>query len=250
MRRVAIAAVIEIALGVCAYADEPCATECRVARARMMLEHGDAKGARTELTIAYKADPRPDLLFALGQVELNLGNFQVAIDYYEKFIATDPGEEQVSLAEQAIGAARMRLAQPDGSELDKQNPAPTGPAPTTTPNAGATPPAGVQQRFVTRPRAWDRENTGIVALGGAAIAGGGVLLYYAQHQANDHSGTLSEYDGRLHDARITRLTGAGVATAGVLVIGAALLRWRMSGGMDVVAAVGGASAGMAIGGRW
>jgi len=245
MSRVAIAAVIEIALGVCpVYADEPCNTECRITRARSLLEHGDAKAARSELVSAYKSDPRPDLLFALGQVELNLGNFQVAIDYYEKFIATEPGEEQVSLAEQGIGAARLRLSQPEGSEPEKQI---VPPNPITI---VAPPPVGVQQRYVTRPREWDRENTGLVALGGAAMAGGGVLLYYAQHQADDHTGTLSEYDGRLHDARITRLTGAGVATAGVLVIGAALVRWRMSGGVDVIAAAGTGSAAMAIGGRW
>jgi len=249
MRRVAIAAVIEIALGVCAaYADEPCNTECRIARARAMLEHGDAKGARSELTMAYKTDPRPDLLFALGQVELNLGNFQVAIDYYEKYIATEPGEEQVSLAEQAIGAARMRLSQPEGGEPDKQLQPVEPPKPITSPPPQ---PVGVQQRYVTRPREWDRENTLIVAFGGVAIAGGGVLLYYAQRQANDHSGTLSEYDERLHSARITRLTGAGAATAGVLAIGAALLRWRMSGGVDlVVGPAGGNGAAMAIGGRW
>jgi tetratricopeptide (TPR) repeat protein len=246
MSRVAIAVVIEIALGVCPVsADEPCNTECRITRARSLLERGDAKAARSELVTAYKTDPRPDLLFALGQVELNLGNFQVAIDYYEKFIATEPGEEQVSLAEQAIGAARMRLSQPEGSEPDKQI---TPPSP--TPTIVMPPPVGVQQRFVTRPRQWDLESTGIAALGGAAIAGGGVLLYYAQHKADDHSGTLSEYDGRLHDARITRLTGAGVATAGVLAIGVALLRWRMSGGVDVIAAAGSTSAAMAIGGRW
>src|SRR5262245_20944396 len=133
MSRVAIAAVIEIALGVCpVYADEPCNTECRITRARSLLEHGDAKAARTELATAYKSDPRPDLLFALGQVELNLGNFQVAIDYYEKFIATGPGEEQVSLAEQGIGAARLRLSQPEGSEPDKQI-APPNPITIVTP---------------------------------------------------------------------------------------------------------------------
>jgi hypothetical protein len=50
-------------------------------------------------------------LFALGQVELNLGHFAKAIDYYERFIASEPGAEQTALAQQAIGAARAKLAE-------------------------------------------------------------------------------------------------------------------------------------------
>jgi tetratricopeptide (TPR) repeat protein len=235
MTRVVLAGVIEVALAICvcetvAHADDPCTTDCRVSRARALLEKGDAKAARSELKTAYKLDPRPDLLFALGQVELNLGNFQVAIEYYEKFIATDPSAEQVSLAEQAIGAARMRLAQP-------QEPPPP------------PPPAPIKDVPVVRHRHWDLENTGIVALGGLAVLGGAGLIVYAQRQSTDQSGSLSEYDDRLHDARITRWTGIGVASAGALAVGAAIVRWRLSGRAEVSVAL--SPAGTAsVWGRW
>ena len=218
MTRAVLIAVIEVALATGDARAQDCDTECRIARARTLIERGDAKTARGELEIAYRNDPRPDLLFALGQVELNLGNCQVAIGYYEKFISSEPGDKEVSLAEQAIGACRMKLAQP--------------PPPLPPPS----PPVVVVQQQVVQRRHWDIENTGIVALGGLAIVGGAGLIYYAQTQANDRSGTLSDYDGRLSDARTTRLTGIGVASAGALAIGAAFLRWRLATHAELVAA--------------
>src|SRR5262245_20483431 len=62
--------------------------EQHLARVRQLYDKGDFVHARDELLEAYKHEPRPDLLFALGQVELNIGHYQRAIDYYEQFIAT------------------------------------------------------------------------------------------------------------------------------------------------------------------
>jgi tetratricopeptide (TPR) repeat protein len=177
-----------------------CARPCLVDRARDKLAHGDAVGARTELQAAYRLDPAPELLFALGQVELKLGNYAAAIDYYERFIAANPGDEQVALAQQAIGAARMELARP-------------------------VEPTPVPPRVGHR---WSTENTGLIVLGGASIVVGAGLLWGAQRLGNDRSGSLAAYDDRLDQARALRLTGAGVATVGVLAIGAAFVRWRLA----------------------
>src|ERR1043166_6035326 len=85
--------------------------DAHLARVRELYEKRDFARARDELLEAYKHEPRPELLFALGQVELNMGHFAQAIDYYERFIATNPGADQVALAQQAIGAARARIAE-------------------------------------------------------------------------------------------------------------------------------------------
>jgi tetratricopeptide (TPR) repeat protein len=174
--------------------------EEHLARVRQLYDKGDFVHARDELLEAYGHEPRPDLLFALGQVELNIGHYQKAIDYYERFIATDPSTEQVALAQQAIGAARTRLAEK---------------------------PAAVPPPRPAPHRQWDTEDTGIAALGGATLAVGVGLFIYGRRLAGDASGTLSEYNDRLSQAELTQWIGAGCAAAGALAVGAAVLRWRL-----------------------
>jgi tetratricopeptide (TPR) repeat protein len=139
-------------------------------------------------------------LFALGQVELNIGHYQKAIDYYEQFIATDPGTEQVALAQQAIGAARARLAEKPAIA------APSRPLPH---------------------RQWDTDDTGIAALGGATLLVGVGLFIYGHQLSGDASGTLAEYNDRLSQAQLTQWIGVGCAAAGALAIGAAVVRWHL-----------------------
>lgn len=205
---------------------EPPPADEDVTRARALFERGELAAARALLLRAYEQDPRPALLFALGQVELNLGRPQAAIDYYEKFIATGPSDDEVSLAQQAIGAARMQLS------LKPPPPTPEPPKPKY------------------RPPRWDVNGTRIALLGGIGVAAGAGLIFYARRLGGDQTGTLSEYDARIDRARIWQWTGAGVAAAGAIAIGAAIVRWRTSGGFEVVAAptAGGASA--SLGARW
>jgi tetratricopeptide (TPR) repeat protein len=174
-----------------------------LARVRELYDKGDFVHARDELLAAYQLEPRPELLFALGQVELNIGHFEKAIDYYERFLASEPSAEQAALAQQAIGAARSRLAEK---------------------------PAIIAPPRPSRPplhRAWDTEDTGLAALGGTTLAVGTGLLVYGLHLAGDRSGRLSEYDDRLSHAVATQWIGAGCVAAGVLAIGGAVLRWRL-----------------------
>ena len=171
-----------------------------LAKVRAFYDKGDFVHARDELLAAYQLDARPELLFALGQVELNLGHFAKAIDYYERFIASGPDAEQTALAQQAIGAARARLAE--------------------------KPPVVAPPRPPPH-RAWDVEDTGLAALGGATMLVGAGLFAYGYHTAGDHSGTLSAYNERLSQATLTQWIGAGCVAGGAIAIGGAVLRWRL-----------------------
>ena len=174
--------------------------DAHLARVRELYDKHDFARARDELLEAYRHEPRPELLFALGQVELNIGHFAQAIDYYERFIATGPGADQVALAQQAIGAARARLA---------EQPAVVAPP---------RPPPHPQ---------WDVEDTGLAALGGAAVAFGAGLMIYGYRIGGDHGGTLSQYNDRLSQASVSQWAGAGCLAGGALAIGGAVLRWRL-----------------------
>jgi tetratricopeptide (TPR) repeat protein len=174
--------------------------EDHLAKVRQFYDKGDFTRARDELLAAYQLEPRPDLLFALGQVELNIGHYDKAIDYYERFIATDPSPDQVALAQQAIGAARARRAEK----------AAIAPPPRPPPH-----------------REWDTGNTVIAALGGTSLLVGVGLFVYGHRLAGDRSGRLSDYNDRLSQAELTQWIGVGCAAAGALAVGAALVRWRL-----------------------
>jgi tetratricopeptide (TPR) repeat protein len=202
-RHIAAALVIAAAAATTARADP---VDDRVARGRRLYDQGDFVHARDELVAAYQLEPRAELLFALGQVELNLGRFAQAIDYYQRFLATSPAADQVALAQQAIGAARARLAEQAAPPRLAPPPTPTRPPP--------------------QPR-WDDADTGLVALGGALMLGGAALVIDGHHRAGDHSGTLSQYNDRLSSAALVEWGGAGCLAVGAVVLGGGLLRWRL-----------------------
>ncbi len=172
--------------------------EGHLAKAREFHDHGEFDKAREELLAAYKLAPKPELLFALGQIEFNLHHYKQAIDYYEKFLATTPSSEQQALAEQALGAARTELARP--------KPLPPKPPPH---------------------REWDFYDSGLVVVGGLALGASAGLVIYSRHLVDDRSGKLSDYDHRVSHAQNLRWTGVGCAAAGALAIGAAVLRYRL-----------------------
>src|SRR4026209_1666226 len=58
------------------------------------LERSDLLAARAELLKAFSVAPtHPGLLYALGQIEFNLGNYGAAVDYYKRCIAAGPEGE-------------------------------------------------------------------------------------------------------------------------------------------------------------
>ena len=167
-------------------------------RIRELYEKKDYEGVRRELLKAYELTPVPALLFALGQIEYNLRNWQSAIDYYNRFIATSPPEEQVSLAQQGIVAARIEM------QRDAAAPKP-----------------------VVRRREWYTSDTVLVVAGGAGVALGIAAFAYGNHLGNDQSESLAAYDSRADRARAYQYTGVGIALAGLVTAGVTVLRWRL-----------------------
>jgi tetratricopeptide (TPR) repeat protein len=218
--------LVALAIALPARADDDTA-DAHIERARSLHARGDFVNARVELLAAYKLDERPALLFALGQVEFNLKHYRAAIDYYQRFTATNPSSEQAALAEQAIGAARMELARPP----------PVQPKPRPKP----VPPR----------REFDALDSGLAIGGGVLLAGGSIAFYEMLHLSNDRSGKLGDYDHRIADAKTARIAGIACAAAGGLGLVVALARWRfhlVSAKIEVSASPSGA--GVTMERRW
>src|SRR4051812_36772760 len=71
-----------------AHADAAADSKAHVARATQAHKDGRFDDARAELEAAYGLTPRPDLLYALGQVHAKLGRCSDATAYYKRFAAT------------------------------------------------------------------------------------------------------------------------------------------------------------------
>ena len=212
-------ALVIAMLGTAARADAPPLD----ARVRELYARGDYEGVRRELLAEYEKQPAPALLFALGQVELQLGHYELAIGYYDQFIATSPPQDQIALAQQAIGAARMRMKQP--------------------PPAKPPPPRRLP------PRQWYVSDTALLAVGGATALVGGGLLVQSQRLGSDQSGTLADYDHRLSTAHTMRWIGVGLAAGGAVLAGVVIVRWRLRpDGGEVAASV--TPTGIGVSGRW
>lgn len=173
-----------------------------IAEIRELFAKRDYAAARKKLLELYALIPDPALLFTLGQAEFNLRHWRAAIDAYEKFIATNPPEEQVALAQQGIGAARIEMQREAERPLPPPPPKP-------------------------RRREWFASDTIVVASGGAAVALGAGLFAYGRRLGNDRSGSLADYDDRTERARLLQWTGSGLAVAGVIAAGVAIVRWRL-----------------------
>ncbi len=213
-----LALVLAAAHSVRAEAPPPTLIEEHLAKARDFMATRDFVHTRDELLLAYRIEPRAELLFALGQVEFNLGHYQEAVDYYERFAAMNPAPDQAALAQQAIGAARIEL----------HRPTPVAPLPVPPPH-----------------RELDALDRTLVVVGGLAVVAGGSLFGYGRHLAEDRQGTLHDYDLRIKHAHIAEWSGGAALATGTLAVAVALLRWRVHL-VETVVAVHATDGGVAI----
>ncbi len=173
---------------------------------------GDFDSALKEATAAYKLDPRPALLYNLGQVHRALHHWEQAEFYYRGYLRGQPNAANRAAVEQLIAEMQAKQAAappPPGPTTYTLTPSPTTPPPaptqvpvviapqtpaqssTQSPPASAPPPTQQQSRTIlaAEPGANNqaesaepvtKSHTAAFILGGAAIAAAGVAAagYY------------------------------------------------------------------------
>ena len=170
----------------------------------------DFATALTELEAAAALDPQAETLFAIGQVLGRLDRCPDAIAAYEKLIATNPGEDFVGVANEAITACKAKLAPPPP-------PVPVAPAPPPPP-----PPPPASHPFYK-----DILGDALVAVGiGSGVTG--IVLYVGARGTIDDAQaapTYSEQQRLVDDAHSQRTYAIVFGAAGAAVVGVGVWRW-------------------------
>jgi tetratricopeptide (TPR) repeat protein len=179
--------------------------KAHVARATQAHKEGRFDDARVELEAAYALTPKPELLYALGQVHAKLGRCGDATAYFRRFAATQSDPQVARVIDQAIAACKSAAPPP---------PAAPPAAPASSP-ATAAPPEGTRWYH-------DKLGDGLVLAGVAATIFG--LVEYrsavSDLDAAEAATTVTRYlelVGEAHDKRTTALVLTGVG--GLLIAG-------------------------------
>jgi tetratricopeptide (TPR) repeat protein len=135
---------------------------------------GDFDSALKEATAAYKLDPRPGLLYNLGQVHRALHHWEQAEFYYRGYLRGQPNASNRAAVEQLIAEMQAKQAappsQPPGQPFvatytPTPRPAPATVAPTQVPVviANQPAPAPASQPLATPPPPNEQQSRTIIA---------------------------------------------------------------------------------------
>lgn len=189
-------------------ADPKADAQEHIERARQHFAAGRDREAVSELETAYRIDPTPNLLYALGTALSRLGRCEEAAGYYARFLETKPAERQSVQAREAMAACKPAEA----SEPKPEPTPPPKPEPPPEPPPPPPPPA-------VRP--WYSLKLGWALVGAGAAAGVASGLFYLSSNSDlDDSKLAPTYDASqelLDDAKRKRLY-TGIAGAGALVL--------------------------------
>src|SRR4051812_39137947 len=195
-----------------AHADAAADAKAHVARATQAHKDGRFDDARVELEAAYALTPKPELLYALGQVHAKLGRCGDATAYFRRFAATQSDPQVAKVIDQAIAACKPAAASPAAAST------PAAPPASPAPPATAAPPEGARWYH-------DKLGDGLV-LAGVTAAIVGLVEYRSAvsdlDAAEDRTAAptvtrYSELVGEAHDKRTTALVLTGVG--GLLIAG-------------------------------
>ncbi len=178
-----------------------------IAKAMQAHKAGKFAEALAELQIAYELEPRPELLFALGQVNVKLDRCDDAIAYYEKYLATGPSSQPASDTREAIDVCKAKQAA-------------AHPPPPPPPSDSPYLPGGEHAATRSKRAPWYTDKLGDALVAGGVAAGmiGYVLYTGARGNLDDAEAApdLPHYQDLVDSAHSKRtwsvvLVGGGVA---------------------------------------
>lgn len=200
-----------------AHADAKKEAQAHIDRAMQLHEQGKFKQALDELMFAYSLDPKPELLYAIGQVHVKLGNCSQAITFYERFLTSKPDAGPAAAAREAIETCKTNPPEPPKEPEPEPKPEPKPEPPPEPPKPVIT---TTTQPFYT-------DVLGDALLGGGVVAGAVSIFMYTRARADlDSADAAATYDEQLDlvdKAKSKRtlsvvfgVAGAGLAIGGIV----------------------------------
>jgi len=245
--------------------------EAHIARATELHKDGEFAQALDELKTAYALDPQPPLLFAMGQLHVQLGECTQAITYYERFLATSPARAQASQASQAIETCKtnpppvepVEPSRPaDRPDATDTAPPSTLPPPHESQIAEPTPPpvpvVPVLATAIEEPRPWYRNYVADGLVGGGVVASvAGLLLYRSAVGMRADADALADYQdyaARIEGARSRRNLAIVLGAGGAVLLAAGgtyfFVSQRWARDRSVLVAPGEGGGVVSWSGRW
>lgn len=214
-----------------AHADAKSEAAAHVARAQAAHDAGKFADALTELLTAYTLDPQPQLLYAIGQVQRDLGRCDEAITYYKRFLDTHPDQDSAAVATEAITSCKDQPTKPPG-QLPPPPPPPHQPPP---------PPLQVAPAHEAPP--FYRDTLGDALVGAGVVAGVLAIVEYKSALSDldsaDHAATFDARAKLEDDAHGKRTLSVVLAIGGVALAGGGVAHYLLHDR-------GGAETGVAI----
>jgi tetratricopeptide (TPR) repeat protein len=186
-----------------------------LARANTAFAAGHYQEALDALDKAYAIDPDPEVVFALGQVHMKLGDCKQALAYYQSFLATKPDARETAIATKAIERCKSMTPEPEPPKPPTPAPVePVAPPPIASPPPPPPPPEHI---------AWYRDVLGdALVIGGLAAGAVGAIEYRSAVSHRDDADSAPAYRAYVDDIdaahRAQNLAIGFAAGAGVLVV--------------------------------
>jgi tetratricopeptide (TPR) repeat protein len=212
-----------------AFADSKAEVKAHLERAAAAHKAGRFNEALDELTSAYAIDPRPTLLFSIGQVHMKLGDCDTAITFYRRFLDSHPDPREAGIVSQAISTCKDHAgARPSPREPVKPAPPPPpveppSPAPEEPPPTPVEPPPQLAPQAAVHRAPWYRDWLGDALVVAGATCGAIAIVEYRaavdDREQADRAGTYGNFEDLLDSAHRERTLALGFgAGAGLLVV--------------------------------
>jgi tetratricopeptide (TPR) repeat protein len=201
-----------------------------VDEAKQAFSVGDYAEAADKIEAAYLIEPAPTLLYPWAQAERSRGNCRTAVELYQKFIDSEPGEAISAQARENIDRCEEQLAREADEEEEEEEDEDEDIVDAVL--ADPNPLAAVEPEPDTRTptddvRPWHKDPAGGVLLG-VGLAGVGVGLGLYGGASSIAKSVADEESHQAYAERRQRATGlrtggvVAVSIGGALIVGAVI----------------------------
>ncbi|HJK90443.1 MAG TPA: tetratricopeptide repeat protein, partial [Polyangiaceae bacterium LLY-WYZ-15_(1-7)] len=112
----AVIAVVTLSFTQTAFADVRTEARRHFRRGMQLIADGSLDEGIEELELAYETLPHPNVLYNIGRAYAEAGRYQDALEYFERYLASDPPDREDVIGFIDAIEARLAATQPEPTE--------------------------------------------------------------------------------------------------------------------------------------